>query len=324
MQAIIDLLPFAFLFGAVALFVLGLGSLIPFDGMLKHRLKGETETSLSSKRVLRPEDGAIEKLLALPFARHFFPVKEGELSTQRLNLVRAGYFSPSAPAIYYASRILLAFTLPVIVIMVTALLSLSLSQAGTMLVIILPGLFGYMLPTLIVSSRVNARQQAVRHTFPDALDMLLMCVEAGIGLDEALIRVSAELRANHPILSEHFDKLTSELRAGKTRDNAFRSFSDRIGLDEIQSFITLLKQTEELGTSMSASLRAMSDDMRQRRMMRAEEMAQKVSTKLSMLMMVFILPVLLMVIMAPAVISAMQHYGVESSSNSQDSRSARR
>jgi tight adherence protein C len=170
------------------------------------------------------------------------------------------------------------------------------------------GLVGYILPTVVVSSRATSRQRMLRESFPDALDMLLMCVEAGVGLDEAIARVGEELKLNHPLLAWHFELLSAELRAGKNRDAAFRALSDRIGIDEIQSFVSLIVQTEALGTSMADTLRSMSDDMRQRRLLRAEEMAQKVSTKLSMLLMVFILPVLLMVIMAPAMLSAMRNF----------------
>jgi tight adherence protein C len=309
MQSLSDLLPFVLASAAVALFVLGVGALIPSADPVRRRLASEGPER-QGRSVLRggsAESPFVRRALRY-FSRPADQDKGGQLSALRLRLIRAGYFSQQAPAAYHALRVALALGLPlaagtIALVLVGMPFSAALGVGGIVL-----GVTGYLLPTIVVHVRAASRERTIRECFPDALDMLLMCVEAGVGLDEAITRVGDELKRNHPLLGWHFELLSAELRAGKSRDTAFRAFSDRIGIDEVRSFVSLVVQTEALGTSMADTLRSMSDDMRQRRLLRAEEIAQKVSSKLSMLMMAFILPVLLMVIMAPAVLNAMRQF----------------
>jgi tight adherence protein C len=305
MQSLGAILPFVLAFAAVALLVLGVGALIPAADPVRRRLAADGPER-QGRGVLRggsAERPFIRRVLRY-FSRPADQDKGGQLSALRLRLVRAGYFSQQAPAAYHALRITLALGLPLTAGLITLVIvgkpfSAALGVGGIVL-----GVSGYLLPTVVVYGRTASRERTIRECFPDALDMLLMCVEAGVGLDEAITRVGDELKRNHPLLGWHFELLSAELRAGKSRDTAFRAFSDRIGIDEVRSFVSLVVQTEALGTSMADTLRSMSDDMRQRRLLRAEEIAQKVSTKLSILLMAFILPVLLMVIMAPAILNA--------------------
>jgi len=301
MQNLGEILPFILAFAAVVLLVFGIGSLVPTTDAVRRRLAGDSPDRQGRRSVLR---GSTEtpwlKTVISGFVRPDDQDRDGQLSPLRLRLVRAGFFSPYAPAAYHALRAGLAIALIVPSVVVIPLLMTS-STPVVALTTLIFGVLGYVLPTIVVHVRTNSRARLLRESFPDALDMLLMCVEAGVGLDESIARVGDELKRGHPLLAWHFDLLSAELRAGKNRDAAFRALSDRIGIDEVQSFVALIVQTEVLGTSMADTLRSMSDDMRQRRLLRAEEMAQKVSTKLSMVLMTFVLPVLLMVIIAPAI-----------------------
>jgi len=162
--------------------------------------------------------------------------------------------------------------------------------------------FGFVLPMLIVNRRVSSRQLAVQESFPDALDMLLVCVEAGLGLSAAIERVSNELDKAHPVLSEHFKLFGLEMRAGANREDALRNFGDRVGIADVQSFVTLLVQSQELGTSLAESLRVHAYEMRQKRMLRAEEKANKLPAKLVLPLGFFVFPCMLMVTGTPLAI----------------------
>jgi len=305
MQLITDSLPFILVFATVAFAVVAIGSFFTTDGTIQRRLEigaAEGEGGLRT----RPTENWFYRSIVQPLQHYILPPDIKERSSLRLRLLQAGYTAPTAPAVYYAARIALGIGLPILVGTLAAFFATKVPS------IVLPatisGIIGYILPTFIVSRRVASRQRLIRVGFPDALDMMLMCVEAGLGLDAAINRVGQEIRLPHPLLAEHFDLLAAEIRAGKMRDEAFRAFSDRIGVEEVRAFIALLVQSQELGTNMADALRSMSEDMRQRRLLRAEELANMVSTKLSMVLALIIVPVLLAVIMAPAGITAARNF----------------
>ena len=305
MELVTNSLPFVLVFATVAFAVVAIGSFFTTDGAIQRRLEVGAGDGESGSRG-RPKENWFYRSFVQPLQRYILPPDIKERSSLRLRLLQAGYTTPNAPAIYYASRIALGIGLPVIVGLVASLF------ARTVTSVLLPatisGIIGYVLPTIIVSRRASGRQQLIRVGFPDALDMMLMCVEAGLGLDAAINRVGQEIRLPHPLLAEHFDLLAAEIRAGKMRDQAFRAFSDRLGVEEVRAFVALLVQSQELGTNMSDALRSMSEDMRQRRLLRAEELANMVSTKLSMVLALVIVPVLLVVIMAPAGVNAVRNF----------------
>jgi tight adherence protein C len=135
---------------------------------------------------------------------------------------------------------------------------------------------------------------------------MLICIEAGLGLDSAIARIGDEIRTAHPVLADQFYLMSVELRAGKTREDSLRNFSDRIGIDEVASLASLLVQTDALGTSLADALRAYSEDMRMRRMLRAENKAQQLSVKMAIPLVIFILPATMIGIMSPALIKIMR------------------
>jgi tight adherence protein C len=168
---------------------------------------------------------------------------------------------------------------------------------------------GYLLPDLWLSWRVGSRQRRLRKGLPDALDLLVICVEAGLGLDQALMKVSQDMKISHAELSEELQFVNLEMRVGKTRIEALRELGRRTGLDDIKALVAMLIQTERFGTSIAQSLRVYSDDMRIKRRQRAEEMSAKTSVKMVPPLVFFIFPALMVVILGPAVITLIRQLG---------------
>ena len=169
-------------------------------------------------------------------------------------------------------------------------------------------LLGYLLPDIWLTWRIRARQHRLRLALPDGLDLLVICVEAGLGLDQALARVSQELRFAHPELSEELQIVNLEMRVGKTRLEALRELSQRTGLDDIKALVAMLIQTDRFGTSVAQALRVHSDELRMKRRQRAEEMAAKTTVKMVPVLVFFIFPALMVVILGPAVIAIMRQF----------------
>ncbi|MFZ1031229.1 MAG: type II secretion system F family protein [Candidatus Acidiferrales bacterium] len=173
---------------------------------------------------------------------------------------------------------------------------------------LLAAVVGYLLPELWLMWRVQARQHRLRLALPDALDMLVICVEAGLGLDQALMRVAQELRITHPQLGEELQLVNMEMRVGKTRLEAMRELARRTGVEDIKALVAMLIQTERFGTSIAQSLRVHSDDLRMKRRQRAEEMSAKTTVKMVPPLVFFIFPALMVVILGPAVIMLMRQF----------------
>ena len=169
---------------------------------------------------------------------------------------------------------------------------------------------GYLLPDMWLTWRVSVRQRKLRRALPDALDLLVICVEAGLGLDQALMKVSQDMRIAHPELSEELQFVNLEMRIGKTRIDALRELARRTGLEDIKALVAMLIQTERFGTSIAQSLRVYSDDMRLKRRQRAEEMSAKTSVKMVPALVFFIFPALMVVILGPALITLSHQLGL--------------
>jgi tight adherence protein C len=216
----------------------------------------------------------------------------------RLNrlLLQAGFRRPNSAAVFRGTKILL-----------TALgvgaVYLSGYHRQNQMALLFALALGFVLPDLWLNRRVRQRKHRLRLSLPDALDLLVICVEAGLGLDQAILRVSQELRIVHPELSEEFRIVNLEMRIGKSRLDALRSLSERTGVDDIKALVAMLIQTERFGTSIAQSLRVHSDTLRIKRRQRAEEAAAKTPVKMVPVLVFFIVPALLVVILGPAVIT---------------------
>jgi tight adherence protein C len=171
------------------------------------------------------------------------------------------------------------------------------------------GILGYFLPGLVLAQKIKAKMREYRNGFPDFMDLMIVCSDAGMSMEAGVERVSKELQLTYPSLAENLQLVSLELRAGRSLDDALKALSDRLSLDEVRSFATLLQQSKELGTSLSGALRVFSDEMRHKRMSLAEEKAHALPAKMSVPVTVCILPVVLMIAIIPIIVqlTAMKH-----------------
>jgi tight adherence protein C len=223
-------------------------------------------------------------------------------SRSQLMMVRAGFRTPEAMQAIGGVRVLLPLVLLAIVFFT------GIYKWNPFFVLALAGLLGYMVPEMWLVARISARQHRMRLAVPDCLDLLVICVEAGLGLDQALLRVSEELHITHRDLSDELQLVSTEMRLGKTRVEALRELARRTGLDDIKSLVAMLVQTERFGTSIAQSLRVFSDDLRTKRRQRAEELAAKISVKMVPVLVFFIFPALMVVILGPAFIAIARQF----------------
>jgi tight adherence protein C len=234
----------------------------------------------------------------------------GETSAIRLRLVQAGYPLPSAVPIYLATRALLPAALGGGALVMLPLFGFS--AIGAMLGVVYFGGMGYVLPSFHLGRRTKKRQKEMQKALPDALDMLVVSVEAGLGLNQALVRVSEEIDRLSPVLSEQMSLVNYEIRAGTAREEALRNWAERTGLADIASLAGMLIQTDRFGTSVAQALRIHADTMRTKRRQRAEEAAAKTTIKLIFPLVFCIFPAMFVVILGPAliqIIGALKGFG---------------
>lgn len=228
-----------------------------------------------------------------------------KVSDLRMRLTRAGFFNRDAPIYYLGARAvaLSAATLGVVVVLPFAMKGGGTAAVGMAAVFAILALMG---PDQVLKARQKSREQEYSDGFPDLLDLLVASVEAGLSLDAAVSRVSDELYRRYPRLTVHLRILTLELRAGKSRKDAWLAFADRLGIDDARALATMLRQAEEMGTSLGETLSVFSTDMRAKRMLRAEEKALALPVKLTVPLILFIFPCLIGVLMLPAVVRIVQ------------------
>ena len=220
----------------------------------------------------------------------------GDVGRLRSRFVHAGIKNPAAPAIYYGIRLSLALGLPIVAGLLPVFWGLE--RLPQMLVLIGLAAFGYVAPSVYLDRRASSRKNDITQTLPDALDLMVVCVEAGLGINQSLARVAEEFLTRSPSLSAEFSLVGHETRAGKSTTEALRGLANRTGVSDVSSLVALLVQTERFGTSVANALRVHADAMRVRRMQRAEERAQKATLKL-ILPSVMIFGALLMLFLTP-------------------------
>lgn len=220
----------------------------------------------------------------------------------RTKMLAAGFRSPSAPRLYTLIRLILVFALPLGYV----LLAYSGDEPPSFFKVYLIGsllaLLGLYVPNLYVQAKADRRREEIVNGFPDCLDLILVCVEAGLGIESAMDRVGREMVHSHPLVAELLSVTTLQLRAGASREDAFRRMSDAAGVDDIRSFTTLLIQSDKLGTSVSTTLRVYASEMREKRRMRAEEKAHRLPVLISIPLVVCMLPTMIGTLMLPAAI----------------------
>ena len=223
-----------------------------------------------------------------------------DTSALRLRLIQAGYPNASAVPLYLGARI--GLPLAIGGSLVLLLPALGQSWVASILMGVWGALMGYVAPTFIIRSRIARRQKQMQKALPDALDLLVVCVEAGLGLNQAMVRVAEEIERVSSVLSEQIGLVNLEIRAGTPRDEAFRNLGHRTGVQDIKSLMAMLIQTDRFGTSIAQALRTHADTMRTKRRQRAEEAAAKTTIKLVFPLVLFIFPALFVIILGPALI----------------------
>jgi tight adherence protein C len=311
-RAILDLLPdmsadnptvmlSLLVFLAAATLTFGVMAAIHVRGSVKRRaaeVLADGAERPGDKRSLRfASRQAAQKLIDYT-TRHYSTGDEGDKRQLRQRLLQAGFLDPRAVAFFFIARLAAAVVLGGLAFMLSPML-LSGPDGTAWMVAWVGGLLGYFGPNIYVNRRIAARQVEHRTGFPDFMDLLVVCADAGLSMEAALDRVGRELGDSYPSLSANVYMTTLEMRAGRTLSEALEHFGDRLGLEEARSFATLLQQSEELGSSLTEALRVYSDDMRHKRMSRAEEKAYSLPARLSVPLMVCIFPVILIVIMLP-------------------------
>ena len=265
------------------------------------------EQRLQAISVLPASPGwtALAVKAAGPLARLSLPEGEWERSALRVRFLNAGIRHPDARLAYFAAKTLLPLLLAGTTF--AALRAASHSYGLTMLFQVMAGaLAGCYVPNLVVALVARARRREVFENFPGATDLMLVCVEAGLGLDAALTKVAEEIRRKSLALAEELHLTNLEMRAGASREQALRNLALRSGVEEIGTFATMLTQADKFGTSIGESLRVFSDELRHKRQVRAEERAAKVPVKLLFPLVLFIFPSILMVVLGPAIIQVVR------------------
>lgn len=244
-----------------------------------------------------PDSGSLHELAPL-----LEPTDKEELSATRRELRAAGYKDPSAVRLFYLTRAGLAFGLLSLGLLFLFVLPEDPSLVPALTISGALGLTGYALPFYWVRRRIAARRQDMQHAFPDAMDMMQVCIEGGHSLDQAIARVAAEIKATGSPLAEELETVTNEFRAGKDRAQVLRDFAERCQVADISSFVTVLIQSTSFGTSVSQALRVYAAEMRDKRLMRAEEKANVLPTKLTLGTMAFTVPPLILILAGPSFI----------------------
>jgi tight adherence protein C len=238
------------------------------------------------------------------FAKFLEPEDVAELSAKQLMLRQAGYQSRDAVRMFYFAQFALGIIGLVAGVVYTNFLGggEGMSTQKTMMWTIGPGGIGYYLPKYWVTRRVEARKEEITRGFPDALDMMLVCVEAGQSLDQCIVRVAKELRASYQALAEEFEVVAYEMKAGKDKITVLNDMGERCGVQDVSSFVTVLVQSAAFGTSIADALRVYAGEMRDKRVMRAEEAANKLPTKMTLATMMLTVPPLLIILVGPSVL----------------------
>ena len=284
---------FVFLTIVVIVFAFGAASVAP-SSVLGSRLReiGWQRPKAEAKPAIRER---MQQALD-PFSRAL-PLSPTDVSQTRLWLIQAGYRSPQHVTIYRGLRVLFAAIGFVSVFLFTGFNS----------PLLLVGLtaFGFFIPRFLLKRKLKERQRRIRLGLPDGLDLTVICVEAGLSLDQAMMRVGEDLSTSHPELSAEFHLFDLETRAGKPRVEALRNLAERTGVDDIRALVSTLIQTDRFGTSVAQALRVHSDSLRTERRQRAEEQAAKTTVKMIIPLVLFVMPSLIFVTVGPAVIQLM-------------------
>lgn len=278
------------------------------DKLVVRLERKEAADRQGGKRLLQNDRTRSIAQILVQLGRRASPANKDVISAIRLRLMRAGFLGGNAIPIYFASRLVLVVVPQLVLLMFVPALS-ELNRMAPLAISLILVVVGLVLPDKVLDGRAAKRQTEYRDGFPDMMDLMVACVEAGMGIDGAVTRVAEELGRRYPNLALHLNIIALEVRAGRSRTDAWKNFAQRLGMDEADSLATMLRQADEMGSSVGQTLRVFSRDMRQKRMLAAEEQALGLSAKLSLPLILFVFPTLLGVLMLPAMVRVFEMVG---------------
>lgn len=291
------------IFFSVALTIGGISLLVlrrnPASKRLSKLVTEERPVFKEKKRLLEKEDNGLVTKVAKPLHTVFSPSKDENRRRIRVQLMQAGYTSNKAYRNYLAIKVAMTFLLPALFMLRSMFFRLTPEILATCVIL---AAFGYLIPVIILRSMIQSRQKRISRALPDALDLMVICVESGLGLDMTFKKVGEEVRPICKDLSDEFNMVNLEVKAGRPRSESFKNLGLRTGVAEVQNLMTLLTQTNRFGTSMAKALRVHSDAMRVKRRQLAEERAAKTAVKLVIPLIFCIFPGIMIVLGGPAVI----------------------
>ena len=261
---------------------------------------GAASVAIESPSAVGVEGASLAERVAKPLSR-LAPPSAAEAHKLQKQLMQAGYRSPQAPVIYRALQLMSLVGYPALVLVVGAVLARPLGDL--FIPLMLAVVKGFFLPRFILRRMIRSRQQRVRWGLADALDLMVVSIEAGLGLNAALVRVGQELKEVHPEISEEFELTNLEIRVGRDRDEALRNLAERTGVDDLKSLVAMLIQADRFGTSIARAVRVYADSLRTKRRQRAEQAAQKAAVKLLFPLALFLFPTLFIAILGPAALN---------------------
>jgi len=251
-------------------------------------------------RVLPRKQSSVETIVK-PF-QNIVPRSSAEVSVLQKRLIRAGYRDREAINIFYGAKVLVPLSLAVLATVTGAY------RMGPFFMYAVAIGVGFLLPDFWLGNRISARQQKIRIGLPEALDLMVICTEAGLGMDQTLHRVAQELKTSQPEIGEELQLINLEQKAGQSREEALKNFASRINIDSVRSLATTLIQADSFGTSITKTLRVYSDTLRTQRRQQAEEMAAKTTVKLVFPLVLFIFPSIFVVALGPALIVLLEGF----------------
>jgi tight adherence protein C len=288
-------------FVAVAATVIGVGTFVGAGRGLRQRLRGIDPTPAGGS----VEPGAWRETVlkvARPVAKLATPENPEELTKLRVTLYNAGLRQPYVPVLFFAFKTALAVALPMLGVMLSRSSGVTFAGLVPYVLLFLLSAIGFYLPNIVLRMKVRSRQQEIFEAFPDAIDLIIVCIEAGLSLDMAINRAAREMVLRSPEMAEELELVGLELRIGATRERALRNLAMRTGVVEVGSFVAMMLQADRFGTSIADSLRVHAESLRVKRTNRAEEAAAKVPLKLLFPLIFMIFPALMLVLLGPAVI----------------------
>ena len=298
---LVNALVMMMVFAAVVLVVLALAPMFDRGLNIEARLSGVQQASAPTGSSLLANDSSSRWARLVNAAeRRGLSLTDSKADILQQKLMLAGFEQKFAVRAFVLARAILTLLVPILVLAFFAIGGSWPTPSKLYVMIIGGALFGLYLPSIYISSRASNRREEILNGFPDTLDLMLVCVEAGLGIDASFSRVGLEITQSHPMLAELFATVSLELRAGRSREEALRSLSRRTAVPEISAFVTLIVQSDKLGASIATALKIYASEMREARRMRAEERAHRIPVLLSVPLVCCLLPVMVAVLMLPA------------------------